>query len=366
MTTHVIADILAPLDDLPDRFKLFTAGTNSARWVSGEQVSFLVDETAARSVIAAFDSLGHDIVIDWEHQSEGGLLSSITGQAPAAGWITALEWVPNDGLFATASWTETAAGQLKRREYRFFSPVFEIDPENNRVLQLFSVALTNTPAILDIEPIAATRVRGDLIMTPEEFIAAVKDALGLAPEATMDEAIAAIAAIQEALAAANEPASGAPADAEAADASAASANVPDPDKWVAASTFTARVAELQTELDTIRAAERARGREEFITAGMRDGKIVAATCAVWETVYDNDPENRDARLKEAPVIADPRLIAATSVDTVKTNRQNTIATAAAEYSDNVRHIACNRVQYINQCLRETSEPGLTSDEQAAL
>jgi len=367
MKPRLVADILTPLGDLPYRFRIFAAGEGTARWASGDTATFIMDDAAAEMVVSTFKSDGHDLVIDWEHQSEGGLFASPTGLAPAAGWITSLEWVPNDGLYADVSWTSSGADRLKLREYRFFSPVFALDSENNRIIELFSVALTNTPAILRSEPIAATRVRGDLIMTPEELIAAIKDALGLAAEATGDDLLAAIAEIQQALADAvtTEPA---PADAPAEPAAPAeaSATTPDPDKWVAASTFTARVSELQGRLDALQAAESDRARSAFIERGLEAGKIVAATRAIWETVFDNDAEHRDKRLEDAPVIASTTSVTGGATNTPKTTRASTIGEARAEYEEHAKHIACTRVQYVNQSLSEAGEPALTKDEAAAI
>ncbi len=52
---------------------------------------FKVDEQALMAMVAAFQSRGVDLVIDYEHQSLQG------ERAPAAGWIKGLEARP-DGL----------------------------------------------------------------------------------------------------------------------------------------------------------------------------------------------------------------------------------------------------------------------------
>jgi phage I-like protein len=87
-------------------------------------------------------------VIDYEHQSLKG------GQAPAAGWIKDLE-VREDGLWAKVEWTGQAEEYLKRREYRYFSPVLRLDPESRRPQELMNVALTNIPAIQGLSPLVA-------------------------------------------------------------------------------------------------------------------------------------------------------------------------------------------------------------------
>lgn len=109
---------------------------------------FEVDQEAVDNLIKQFTARGLDMVIDYEHQTLEG------GQAPAAGWIKALEGRA-DGLWARVEWTERGQGYLQNREYRYFSPVLTLDPETRRPLALHHVALTNTPAINHLPPLVA-------------------------------------------------------------------------------------------------------------------------------------------------------------------------------------------------------------------
>jgi len=113
---------------------------------------FLMDAAARGEVIAAFAASGRDMVIDYEHQS-------LTGEeAPAAGWITALEDRGDgegDGLWAAVSWTPRGATYLQNREYRYLSPVILIRVADRRGVALHSVALTNTPEIRRLAPMVA-------------------------------------------------------------------------------------------------------------------------------------------------------------------------------------------------------------------
>src|SRR5262249_10505445 len=88
--------------------------------------------------------------------------------APAAGWF--VPEVRNGELWATqVRWTPPGASNLKKREYRYISPTFAA-PEG-RVTRLVSVALTNTPALDNPEPLVAAsdKPRKDSAMTPEEL-----------------------------------------------------------------------------------------------------------------------------------------------------------------------------------------------------
>ncbi len=131
--------------ELPNWLRLLPMGEVSL--VDGRP-SFLVDAESLAEVVQAFAARGTDLVIDYEHQSLKG------GQAPAAGWIKDLE-VREDGLWAQVEWTEQAEEYIRRREYRYFSPVLRLDPESRRPRELMNVGLTNAPAIRGLTPLVA-------------------------------------------------------------------------------------------------------------------------------------------------------------------------------------------------------------------
>lgn len=120
-------------------------------------IAWRLDEEIAAQVVAAFEAIGLDLVIDYNHQS---LYTEKNGQpAPAAGWITALEYEAGRGLWAIVNWTEGGRESVAKREYRYLSPVFPFDPETGAALFLHSVALTNTPALNQFGEIAAMASR---------------------------------------------------------------------------------------------------------------------------------------------------------------------------------------------------------------
>ncbi len=100
------------------------------------------------AMIRAFKARKYDMVIDYEHQTLKGVA------APAAGWVRDLEARPY-GLCAKAEWTDKAKGYLQNREYRYFSPVLLLNRETQRPFDIRSVALTNTPSIIGLEPLVA-------------------------------------------------------------------------------------------------------------------------------------------------------------------------------------------------------------------
>jgi len=129
----------------------------------GRRGSFEFSESDADSVIAEFESRGRDIVIDYEHQSLSG------NEAPAAGWVNALEKSAAGLVVKVKYWTDKAAEFLKKGEYRYFSPVLQFSKASQPsasangtdssklrlVSSLHSVALTNHPSLHNVQALAA-------------------------------------------------------------------------------------------------------------------------------------------------------------------------------------------------------------------
>lgn len=143
----------------------------------------LMDDEAAKSVLAGFESTSHDMVVDYEHQTMGG------GEAPAAGWIKSLSWRPEGdapGLYAAVDWNQRAADRIRTREYRYHSPVLITDKATGRVMRLHNLALTNQPRMMDAPALAAKYTlqieTGGEEMDPKKL----KELLGL--DAAADEA----------------------------------------------------------------------------------------------------------------------------------------------------------------------------------
>ncbi|MHB8067451.1 MAG: phage protease [Desulfobaccales bacterium] len=147
-----------------------------------------VDPESLATIVRAFRSRGVDLVIDYEHQSLHGR------QAPAAGWIKDLE-ARADGLWARVEWTSQAQEYLRNREYRYFSPVLQLDPATRKPLALMQVGLTNVPAIKRLPPLVA---KWEAVAVPGQTsqeekwrkggeVEKLKLIMGLPPEATDQE-----------------------------------------------------------------------------------------------------------------------------------------------------------------------------------
>ncbi|MCP4109601.1 MAG: hypothetical protein GY749_29450, partial [Desulfobacteraceae bacterium] len=95
----------------PAEFRVFPEGEI---FNENDSLPVYMNKESAEIVISHFESLGHDMVVDYEHQTLEGV------QAPAAGWVTKIEYRDGDGLYVHTEWTEKAVQYIEKREYRYF------------------------------------------------------------------------------------------------------------------------------------------------------------------------------------------------------------------------------------------------------
>lgn len=161
--------------------------------------SWYIDGAVAEKVVARYSARRNKRVLDYEHQT---LLKEKNGQpAPAAGWFQELEWREGQGLFAKAKLTARAAEYIGNEEYLYFSPVFLYHPTTGEVLDVQMGALTNDPAIDNMEELSlrAAASFGLDLETEEEnhvnpLLLALIAALGLSENTNEEQAVAALTA----------------------------------------------------------------------------------------------------------------------------------------------------------------------------
>lgn len=156
--------------------------------LEGQRMIQTCDQAAFERLVANFAG---EVLVDFEHKAEQG------GDTQAAAWVQALRVDPKQGLMATFRFTDVGAEAVANRRLRFLSPVWTLT-EDGRPERLISVGLTNKPN-LPVRPIL-NRAPGDSDVEEqkesqmkEQLIAA----LGLAPEATDDDVVAAVAALKQ-------------------------------------------------------------------------------------------------------------------------------------------------------------------------
>lgn len=107
-----------------------------------QRAAVLVAELNARPV---------RLMVDYEHQT---LFTAQNGQPnPASGWLSGFEWIDGKELYAEVQWTAAAKQRIAGGEYRYISPVFQYTPAGD-ILSLLPPALTNTPALDQLDPVA--------------------------------------------------------------------------------------------------------------------------------------------------------------------------------------------------------------------
>ena len=164
--------------DVPDWVHLLPLG--QANTFDGRGPYRLVN---AAAVIAASMSDPRGMLIDVNHATD--IAAPKGGDAPARGWIKALE-SRDDGIWAQVDWTAEGRALLADRSYRGLSPVIQY-LEDGTVLRILRASLTNLPNIRKL-----TALNMESQVTPSTFLARLAEKLGLPATATEDELIAAI------------------------------------------------------------------------------------------------------------------------------------------------------------------------------
>jgi phage I-like protein len=306
-----------------------------------------IDRDIAARAIAATTAMKNPPVIDYEHQT---LRKEENGQpAPAAGWMRGFAWREGKGLFATVELTQRAKQYIADGEYRFVSPVFTYDP-TGAVTSIRMAALTNTPAIDGMEPLAlrAAATFGHHLhedTSMKKLIPALVaiSLFGLAADATEDQAVAALNAAKPKLDGLGDfaKALGLKADAKLEDLVAACTSLkansdaaagmrkalgiadnvagdtaiaacttlkakadgaggnPDPSQYVSVATFEA----LKSDFAALTAKLQGSDVEQLVQGGLKDGRLLPAQADWARDLGKKDVAALTAYLEKTPSIA---------------------------------------------------------------
>lgn len=139
------------------------------------------------AVVAAFNSNGADLPVDFEHATQ---VKGAQGEpAPAIGWIKELE-VRNSAIWGRVEWNEIGQQAVASKGYRYVSPVFTFKKAAGDILKMVSAGLTNQPNL----QLAALNSEGD--QEEPAMNKAILEALGLSDDASEADALTAINKIQ--------------------------------------------------------------------------------------------------------------------------------------------------------------------------
>lgn len=387
----------------PDRILIAPAGD-----VPSTSGDFVMDAPAAREMIASFQSLKRDLVIDLEHQTLGGEWASPSGAAPAQGWIKSLDWVDGLGIYASVEWTEEGAALIAKKQYRYLSPVVLVRKEDRRAVALHSVGLTNDPAIIGMKPIVnssrwiantdpkfesarwflnleATATEEQIMSEFEKYLSQMRELAGVSATADQTAIVAALKAKLDAgsglRAAVCKAVDLDPAkvtkdeDILVAVHAARTIARPAGDSVTRAEyeTIANKVQALTTENAALNSRLVQREADERIETARRAGKLTDAMLqpnsdgtnyfrqlakdpAQWQACMDRMPAH-------AP--ADGRVVsgAPTGGSVLAGDRTAVINKAAADYAaDAELQKLCSRTAYISDCLRQSKNTALSPEE----
>lgn len=248
-TQHALGGLTVALNveggAAPEWVELIPAGAQ----VKGRDGREWLNDRPADVVAATAERL--PLPLDWEHATE---VRAPKGEdAPAAAWIEEVEVRDGGAVWGRADWTPKGRQQVEAKEYRFLSPGFDFDRATGRIVRLVHAGLTNTPNLV----LTALNREGapDITRekeTPLDLASRLREALGLAADAT-DDAI--VAAVNQARAV-NRP---------------VDLTTYAPRTELATAINRAETAE--TELKTIKAAEHDKAIEAAVQGAMDAGKV---------------------------------------------------------------------------------------------
>jgi phage I-like protein len=235
---------------------------------------------------AAFNALGRDMPLDWEHATE---LQAPQGlPAPAAGWFRELDVREGGSIWGRCEWTVSGRNSVASREYRYISPVLIYEKASGAIRRISSVGLTNRPNLLLAALNHQTPNEGEKAMWK-----ALLKLLGLDENATEEQAMNAVRKMQGDLQTALNR-----------------AETPSLDKFVPRADYDAVIARA-TNAETALSKRDQDDLEKTITtevdAALKAGKITPATVDYHKANCraDGGLDRFREFVKAAPVIGDP-------------------------------------------------------------
>ncbi|MCX9038771.1 phage protease [Citrobacter portucalensis] len=303
----------------PGVIQLFPAGEFRAMDGRPDDVAnWVMTAEIAAVLIAQADARQTPYMLDYEHQIQHAKKNGLP--VPAAGWFKRLEWREGEGLYAIdVAWTARAAEMIAADEYRYISPLFAYSKPDGYVQLLINAALTNTPALDDMDEVilAAASLLGATNEPPtedsdvmDELLEQLRWMLNLPLSATQEDVIAELNKLRDKL-------SGGDTAAASVDllqiltthetqlaALSAKADSPDPAKWVSVDVMNNAIQQAVERAGTTNEAALAiQQAEGLVTVALSDGRLLPAQEAWAKSLAKSDPASLTAFIGKAPKIA---------------------------------------------------------------
>ena len=172
--------------EAPEWIQLFPKGPR-LETVNYDPREWTLSDPAA--VAAASMEDGLDLPIDWEHAQ--AIQAPKGKRVKTAGWIQQIA-VRGGALFGRVEWTAAGRASVESREYKYFSPYFLAAKDGGEVWRIQHGGLVKTPAFA-MPALAAGQQGGSMLKK-------ILEALGLAADATEEQAVAAAGKLKSDLA----------------------------------------------------------------------------------------------------------------------------------------------------------------------
>ncbi|CAJ0999813.1 MULTISPECIES: phage protease [Serratia] len=302
-----LAALSVVIENAGPRVQLFPAGAFRAMDGRPDDIPhWYIDAALAQVLIDVAAQRNTPYCFDYEHQTQHCKTNGKPN--PAAGWFSRLEWVEGKGLFAVdVEWTEAARAMIEAKEYRFISPLFNYDAQGN-VKHFINAALTNTPALDDMEALlaaASQQLTGE--NTVDELLEQLRWMLNLPLSSTEDDIKIELQKLIDRLSG-NQGTAAASVnllelltqkDERIAALSAQAPSVPDPAKFVPVSVLTA----VQQQLADL--SQKVTGGEVngLIQAALSDGRLLPDMQEWAKSLGNKDIDSLKSYLDKAPKVA---------------------------------------------------------------
>ena len=157
-------DVVRDQNGVPVEWTILKVGSNPI-CQEGRDGALVLTGDAMRQIMAYYEKKGEEIPIDSEHYlyelasqkhlDEGETLKLFPGGVAAMGFGRLA--LSGENLRIKAKWNPAAYEMLKEKIYKYFSPVLR--GLENGPLRVTSVAMTNTPAINNLDALAASATK---------------------------------------------------------------------------------------------------------------------------------------------------------------------------------------------------------------
>lgn len=157
-TTHMMCNCPAEIVAASADGKAVLLAIRLSPWgeVQSTNGTYVMDDEAAAEIVAAFAKHGTALPIDREHETLPQNTPA-TGSRGAVGWIEDVYPEPGNGLMGKVRWTDEGRALVRADAFRYLSPVLMVRTSDRRAVALHSAAMTNKPAIPQMDRLAASQ-----------------------------------------------------------------------------------------------------------------------------------------------------------------------------------------------------------------